>query len=429
MRAGLAGALTLALAAAGARADDFVWRPAGAHQAPAVTVTQSAPAPMPAVSLGRPVALDQAHVAAGTQEAFSDPQLTPTSFTVVTLEPPRPVVRAQAPAYPDPMLAPPPPPAPPPGGTGEAYNSGVTTPPPSHPLLGKAEEWLGLGHAAGPGRAAFQSDHCFDTFVSPVTNPFLFEDPRALTEIRPIFIQQGTPLGNSIFRGGDIEFFGLQARLAVTDRLSFVLNKAGITWFEPHNPADGFDTHDGFSEVWFGPKYTFWRNEQTGTLAAAGLTFQIPAGSASVFQDTGTLSLEPYISFGQNFLRSSYGSFNFLNTTGYDLGLDSQRTDYLFSSFHLDYDVYNIHHIYPLVEMNWFHYTSAGNAHNLDFEGRDLANLGASGVGGHDTLTIATGARFKLNEAVQTGIAAEFPLAGHKDLLDYRVTFDLIFRY
>jgi hypothetical protein len=135
------------------------------------------------------------------------------------------------------------------------------------------------------------------------------------------------------------------------------------------------------------------------------------------------------VSFGQNFLRSSYGSFNFLNTTGYALGLDSNRTDYFFSSFHLDYDLYNVHHIYPLLELNWFHDTSAGNAHNLDFEGRDLANLGASGVGGHDDLSIALGSRFKLNEAVQTGIALEFPLAGHKDLLDYRLTFDLIFRY
>jgi hypothetical protein len=30
---------------------------------------------------------------------------------------------------------------------------------------------------------------------------------------------------------------------------------------------------------------------------------------------------------------------------------------------------------------------------------------------------------------VQTGIAAEFQLNGARDLLDFRLTFDLIFRY
>src|SRR5205085_9724483 len=39
----------------------------------------------------------------------------------------------------------------------------------------------------------FESDHCLDTFSSPVTNPFLFEDPRSLTELRPIFIWQKIP--------------------------------------------------------------------------------------------------------------------------------------------------------------------------------------------------------------------------------------------
>jgi len=406
MRSAFAAGLALAVGwmVPDARAGEVVWRLARTE---ATSRTPDAAPAAPAVSLGRPLPLSAA-LSALPSPAFADPQVTSASYDAVELEPPRPTVRAQAPGYPDPVMAAPPP-APPPGAPDERYNSGVVTnPPPAEPLPGRAREFLGLGNAAGPGRCAFQSDHCFDTFVSPVTNPFLFEDPRSLTEVRPIFIHQGTPGGNPIFRGGDIEFFGLQARLAVTDRLSFVLNKAGITWFEPHSPADGFDTHDGFSEIWFGPKYTFLRCERTGTLAAAGLTFQVPAGSAKVFQDTGTLSLEPYVSFGQNFLRSSYGSFNFLNTTGYTLGVDSKRTDYVFS---------------------WFHVTSAGNAHDLDFEGRDLANLGADGTGGHDNLTMALGARFKLNEAVQTGAAIEFPVAGHKDLLDYRVTFDLIFRY
>ena len=41
----------------------------------------------------------------------------------------------------------------------------------------------------------FKSDHCLDSFISPVSNPFLFEDPRSLTEVRPIFIYQGVLIG------------------------------------------------------------------------------------------------------------------------------------------------------------------------------------------------------------------------------------------
>src|SRR5206468_9150580 len=83
--------------------------------------------------------------------------------------------------------------------------------------------WGGNGAEGG----CFESDHCFDNFASPVSNPFLFEDPRSLTEIRPIFMYQTIPGSNPVFRGGHTEFFGTQARLAVTDRWSFVMNKIG----------------------------------------------------------------------------------------------------------------------------------------------------------------------------------------------------------
>ena len=84
-------------------------------------------------------------------------------------------------------------------------------------------------------RNLFQSDHCFDNFISPVTNPFYFEDPRSLTEIRPIFMYQSTPGSNYIFHGGDVEWFGMQARLALTERLSFIMSEFGFIWLEPED--------------------------------------------------------------------------------------------------------------------------------------------------------------------------------------------------
>jgi hypothetical protein len=51
---------------------------------------------------------------------------------------------------------------------------------------------------------------------------------------------------------------------------------------------------------------------------------------------------------------------------------------------------------------------------DFNVEGRAFANLGSTGVGGQNNLTIATGLRYKFSETFQTGLALEFPLAGNK---------------
>jgi hypothetical protein len=413
-------------------ADDLCWRPAE---------------PLPRVSLGRPVADTQPLATLGLPLPLVDGADSPAGSQVARYAPPaaedgaaRFVVRAQN------TDLPPPPPPPdaglPPSGAprgDERYNCGVVTenPGPGHPIWDGGRKFLAgipWPWTAGPcpapagGRCLFQSDHCFDTFISPVTNPFLFEDPRALTEVRPIFIWQTTPNSNPLFKGGDLEFFGVQARVALTERWSIVMSKLGFLAIQPN----GSPNETGFSEINVGPKFTFLRNDATNTLGALGVTFQIPAGDSKVFQNTGDLSITPYLSLAQKFCCSSYGAFNAMGTVGYSFATDSVRTDYLFTSLHLDYDVANLHRIYPLLELNWFHYTGGGHGPvppGFGFEGRDLFNFGNPGVTGKDDLAIAVGARYKFSECIQTGIAAEFPLISAHSLLDFRLTFDLIFRY
>jgi hypothetical protein len=274
----------------------------------------------------------------------------------------------------------------------------------------------------------FRSDHAFDGFISPVTNPFLFEDPRSLTEVRPIFIYQQVPAGQPDFHGGNASFFGVQGRLAITDRLSFVVNKFGGVWL---NPRSNFpiDNQAGFAEIWFGPKYTFIRNETTGTLMAGGLQFQVPVGSKTAFQDTGSLSLVPYVSAAQNLFRDfAYGSFNLMGSTGYSASTTRARTDYWYLSGHLDWDVMNWHRFYPLFEMNYFVNTTNGRTYPIGSEGRDLINFGGQAQG-KGLLTGAFGARYKITEAAQLGGAFEIPFAGPRDLFDYRFTIDFILRY
>jgi len=280
------------------------------------------------------------------------------------------------------------------------------------------------------GRSPFQSDHSFDVFCSPVSNPFYFEDPRALTEVRPLLIFQHVPGSNNAFQGGDIWFYGLQARLAFTDTFSLVIPKLGFVTVDPGTTAHGLSSSTGFAEFMLGPKFTFFRCDATKTVLAAGLNFDLAIGSHSVRQDTGDLSMIPYFSIGQNFGKSNWGSFNFMNTTGYSFAVDNQRTDFLYSSFHLDYDVANLNKVFPLLELNWFHYTTNGDRPTtFGFEGRDLINFGSGGVAGKSALSLALGARYKFAEWLQTGFVVEFPLEHRNDVMSYRLGFDLIFRY
>lgn len=296
-------------------------------------------------------------------------------------------------------------------------------------LREKFEEWMRPGcRQEIDVRRWFYSDHEFDYFASPVSMPFLLEDPRSLTELRPVFIMQGIPNGAPNFQGGHIEFYGTQIRVAFTERFSFVMTKLGFVDINPGSGATqpgGF----GFAEVHLGPKFTFLRHQETALLAAAGLNFQIPAGPARVYQDTGRVSLVPYVTFGKNFLQSRFGSLNLINTTGYSFSGDGERSDFLYNSFHLDWDIANRHKIYPMVELHYVQYTFSGGLRNLNVEGRDLANIGDVNSGGRANLNIATGLRYKLTEAAQIGFAAEFPLNVRRDLQQFRFTIDLILRY
>jgi hypothetical protein len=290
------------------------------------------------------------------------------------------------------------------------------------------EDWLQPGQGREcDSRRWFESDHAFDYFASPVSMPFLLEDPRSVTEIRPIFIFQSIPNNAPSFQGGHAEFYGTKISLAVTERFSFIINKLGFTDVWPgagSNQPGGF----GFSEMWLGPKFTFLRSTDNCLLGAAGIMFQIPAGPDRNYQNTGRLSVVPYATFGKNFLENRFGSLNFMNTTGFAFG-DDARSDYLYSSFHLDWDVANRHRFYPLIELTYFQYTGSGNARNLDVEGRDLFNIGDQNSGGRANFNMAFGARYKLTESAQMGFAAEFPLNSRTDMQQFRFTVDFIWRY
>jgi hypothetical protein len=421
--------LTLAaalLAGIPARAEDLVWRAAPALSPPDAAAPAPAEPEVVSAVLDRPVPEGEP----APPSSFKD-RLFPTTYRAPPdPDPPPSVARGQPPDTVAPPVSGGPPPLPPPEG-----NQGVILDRPlGHNFWDKCKGFFTEGgeRASATGRCCFQSDPCFPSLASPVTNPFLFEDPRALTEVRPLWFIQGLP-GSSIPGGGFSGFFGTQARLALTERWSFVLNELGFVYLEPNTPPPGFADATAFAQLSMGPKWTFLRCPDTGTVAAAGVFFQIPAGSGRVFQDVGTLSMVPYLTVGQNFgrLPQGFGSFNAIATTGYSFSVNDARSEFFYLSTHLDYDVANLHRLWPLIELNWYHYTRAGNGPPLGFEGTDLVDFGSSAPGKRDFATIGPGVRYKFGfcENLQTGLAVEFPLTSQRELTTYRITWDIIFRF
>lgn len=409
---GLAGLLWITPA----RAADVIWRPATAGR--------------PAAALGRPVAAPAPRRPIFRAQAGDVPPVPPIPAPYGPSVSPVPPGAGLPPCPPGGVA--PPPPIPP----AELYNQGVVPDTPAGAggpsFWDKTKQMFDLqsGPLTSCGRKPFQSDHAFDNFISPVSNPFLFEDPRSLTELRPIYMYQSIPSKNDLFHGGDAMFFGTQARVALTDRWSIVMSKIGGVSLNPSEPfTPGYEGGSGFAELNIGPKWTFIRNERSGTVGALGVNFQVPLGDSKVFQDIGTLSVVPYMSFAQAFGRSSYGSFNAMSTFGFTIATDSARSDTLFTSLHLDYDIANLHKFYPLLELNWTYFTSNGGANNISFEGRDLFNFGSMNVSGNNNLTLAAGLRYKFKECAQFGTALEFPIAGRHDMMDFRFTIDFILRY
>jgi hypothetical protein len=417
MRAAWVSSLGLILAAsavAGA-ADDVVWRAVADPRPPVVTI-------------GQPIPLGPAPPAPGLVFRAQAPDIPPPA--------PPPIPPPPPPSLPPSGAVPPGPPPGIPYNPADAYNNGVvpdTAPPPGGGFWDKTKSIFDL--QSGPfcgsaSRKPFQSDHCFDGFISPVSDPFLFEDPRSLTELRPVFMYQSIPSKNYIYHGGNVEFFGAQGRVALTDNLSIVMSEFGGIWIHPGDgalPPYAGDRSD-FANINLGPKWTFLRNERSGTLGAVGLWFEIPTGSGRIEEANG-LSLYPFLTMAQNFGRSSYGSFNVLGEIGYSFGANSRPSDFFTTMLHLDYDIGNLHKIYPLLELDWRYYAENGKAHDLGFEGGDLVNFGATDVSGRNNLLLAPGLRYKFNEHFQMGTALEFPIVGTKDWENFRWTLDFILRY
>ncbi|VTS04450.1 hypothetical protein [Tuwongella immobilis] len=270
-------------------------------------------------------------------------------------------------------------------------------------------------------RSIFQSDHAFDGFITPISNPVLSKDPRANTFLRGLFIWNQIPNNHPL--AGNAQIYAVQANLAITERFSLLAEKDGYAVIDAKN---GSTTTEGWLSLNFGFKYALIRDVENQFLFTVGSTIEVPTGAQDVLQNDHSGITTVFATVGKEF----GDGFHFLNTTGYQFGFDSKQTsNFFYSSFHLDKQVAK--YFYPLIEMNWFGYTGGGdNGLPLAIgEGDGLLNFGTTGMGGQNYLFGAVGLRVVPAQALQAGIAYEFPLSDQKGLLQNRLTCDLIIRY
>jgi hypothetical protein len=259
-----------------------------------------------------------------------------------------------------------------------------------------------------------ESDHQFSDFISPMTNPVYFEDPRTLTEARAIFINHSIPDG---LGGGSVQLYATQLRAALTENLSIIATKDGYIVSE--SPL----LDDGFADVSAGLKLNVFKDVQSQTLLSVGTVFEIPAGSHTARQGNGSGEFHLFATGGTEFLPT----WHFVSGSGFRLPTDTSAQNQMwYWSSHIDK---KIGHFYAFTECNWYYYMSSGNGLQAPIGGGDLFNLGSVAMAGQSAVTGAYGVKYKPNQHLELGVAYEIPYSQRRDLLQNRLTVDLILRY
>ncbi|TWU38445.1 hypothetical protein [Novipirellula artificiosorum] len=289
----------------------------------------------------------------------------------------------------------------------------------------------GMGSCLGelsPLKWIKPSDRCFDDFISPMIDFVHFEDPRNVTELRPIFVSHQFPSTlqpSGISAGGSLQLFALQFRIALTDRLSLIAVKDGYVIDNVDGTLGGI-LASGWADVTAGLKYNLIRNTKTGSLLSGGFTYEIPLGTERTGQAVGDGEFHFFATGGQRLLD---GNAHVLSSFGWQLPVDqSVQSTTVHWNNHLDVKLTDS--LYLFTENSWWHWTQdASVGAELGVSGQDLLNLSATNVAGNDLVTQNVGAKYKPRRNFEAGLAYEFPLTDFKDVIKDRVMIDMIFRY
>lgn len=281
--------------------------------------------------------------------------------------------------------------------------------------LGKI--FLALSTVLMAGNASADS---FDKMMSPVSNPVNFEDPRARSEVRPIYLYHKLD-DKFVTAGGQVQIWALQLRYAVDDRLAIIANKDGIVNFQPNSVLND---DVGFGNLAGGVKYAFYKDDASRVIGTGGLTYEAPTGSKGVLQGKGNGFIRPFFSAGY-----AGEGVNLIGSTGLRVRMDSDDSSFWDADLHLDIPVGASW--FPGLEMNLVHVIDGGKRLPIKDEGADYFSFGSSEAGGETILTGAVVSRVALTDALNWGIAYQFPMSSGDGsrVFDWRLTTDVIYSF
>ncbi len=252
---------------------------------------------------------------------------------------------------------------------------------------------------------------------SPVSNPVNFEDPRILSEVRPVYVHHDID-SKFVTQGGSVDIYAMQLRVALTDNLAFIATKDGYVKMKPDSVLKD---ESGFANLAGGFKYSIYNCEDT--IVTTGLRYEAPTGEKEVLQGNGDGIINPFLSAA-----TSAGGFNFMGYTAVRAAIDQDDSTFYDASLHVDK---KLGWFSPLVELNLFNVLDAGHRLPIEDEGQDFFNIGYSLSQNETMLTTAVGARAELSDDVSLGLAYEFPLVTGSGsyITEWRLTSDLIYRF
>lgn len=271
--------------------------------------------------------------------------------------------------------------------------------------------------ATAPAREDGESHWSLDA-VDPVSAPLTFESPLVHTSVRPVALYHSIPETN-LLGGGRLKAFAVQARWAVTDRFAVIATKDGRAKLQTGILKD----ETGWLDIAAGVKYVIVDDPESKTLVTTGLTYETTAGDRDLFQGNGEGLFRPFVSalFGGDAVNVTASVAASLPVDG---GAESSSVDY-----HLHFSPVTDSWFIPVAEINGIHYFDNGSNLPFNFEGVDYANLGSSGVQGHDIITAAVGARMRTGDNSTFGLAYERPVTNREDIFEDRITADWLLRF
>jgi hypothetical protein len=265
--------------------------------------------------------------------------------------------------------------------------------------------------------------------------------------VRPIIFEQSLPdkikvniggVNTEVDLGGDVSGVALQFSYAFSDRFSLVAVKDGYVDCEPD---DTLKDHSGWADIAAGLQYSFIYDPARDFIVSGRLVYESTSGDSEVYQGNGNGNVAPSILF-----LKGWDKLQFSGTVGLVLPFDNdEENTMLYDAWHVSYAVTGWFR--PLVELNHFHVVSSGDRSLADFAASgdqedlvaaiatfnpcDIINLGGENNSDNKNLvTMALGARFRINQWLDVGAAYEFPLTDNEEtLLDDRILVDAMLTF